>query len=102
MDRDLVVSDTRLDPPGIRKCSIRATDIASRKFGRKIIANMVILGYMNSLLNLVTVGALEQAVSKSVPEGSEELNLKAVREGIKLAERELKGGNEQVGGVESA
>jgi len=87
-DKDLVVTDSKLDPPGIKKCGISATDIASRKFGRKIIANMVVLGYMNSLLNLVTVEALEKAISKSVPEGTEELNLKAMREGIELAKQE--------------
>ena len=86
-DKDLVVTDANLDPPGIKKCGISATDIASRKFGRKIVANMVVLGYMNSLLNLVTVGALEKAIIKSVPKGTDELNLKAMREGIKLAKQ---------------
>ena len=87
-DKDLVVTDANLDPPRIKKCGISATDIASRKFGRKIIANMVVLGYMNSLLNLVTVGALEKAITESVPKGTDELNLKAMREGIKLARQE--------------
>ncbi len=87
-DKDLVVTESNLDPPGIKKCGISATDIAFRKFGRKIIANMVVLGYMNTLLNLVTVEALEKAIIKSVPKGTDELNLKAMREGIELARQE--------------
>jgi len=87
-DKDLVVTDANLDPPGIKECGISATDIAFRKFGRKIIANMVVLGYMNSLLNLVTVEALEKAIIKSVPTGTDELNLKAMHEGIELARQE--------------
>lgn len=87
VDSDLVVTDGGCEPDGIKKHGIKATDIAHRNFGRKIIANMVILGYMNTLLKLVTVDALEKAISESVPKGTEEMNLKALREGIDLASK---------------
>jgi 2-oxoglutarate ferredoxin oxidoreductase subunit gamma len=91
-DKDLVTADSKLNPLGIREYSIRATDIAYRTFARKIIANMVILGYMNSLLQLVTTDALAEAISDSVPKGTEELNLNAMRKGMALARGERRSG----------
>lgn len=92
MDSDLVVTDRKLDPKGIKKYGIKATDIAYKKFGRKIIANMVILGYMNTLLNLVTVESLEKAILENVPAGTEQLNLNAMHEGCALAGEYVKEG----------
>lgn len=88
LDKDLVVTDRKLEPRGIKKHAIAATDIAFKKFGRKIVANMIILGYMNALLSPVSEGALEKAISASVPPGTEQMNLDAMREGIKLAGRD--------------
>jgi len=88
LDKDLVVTDSKLEPRGIKKHAIAATDIAFKKFGRKIVANMVILGYMNTLLCPVSERALEKAISASVPQGTEKMNLEAMREGIKLARQE--------------
>lgn len=85
IDKDLVIADADREPSGIRKRGLSATDIAFRKFGRKIVANMVILGYLNTILEIVTVQALEKAISSSVPRGTEALNLKAMREGMELA-----------------
>lgn len=87
IDKDLVL-ETNLDPEGIRKCGISATDIAFRKFGRKIMANMVLIGYLNTLLGLVSEEALTKAVKANVPKGTEEINLNALREGIELAKQE--------------
>ncbi|UCD17192.1 MAG: 2-oxoacid:acceptor oxidoreductase family protein [Candidatus Zixiibacteriota bacterium] len=88
LDSDLVIPDASHNPPGITIYGISATELASKKYGRKIVANMVILGYMNSLLNLVTVESLEKVISQSVPDGTQELNLKAMRGGMQLAARE--------------
>jgi 2-oxoglutarate ferredoxin oxidoreductase subunit gamma len=85
LDSDLVVPKAGLDPVGIKTYGIRATEIASKDIGRTIVANMVVLGYMNSLLNLVTIESLEKAITENVPKGTEELNLKALHAGIKLA-----------------
>jgi 2-oxoglutarate ferredoxin oxidoreductase subunit gamma len=85
VDKDLVATDSALDPPDISRYAIQATDIAFRQFGRKIIANMVVLGFMNSLLDIVSQASLERAISESVPKGTEEMNLKALQAGIELA-----------------
>jgi len=85
VDSDLVAPKADLNPSDIGIHGIRATDIAFKDFGRRIIANMVILGYMNSLLNLVSNESLERAISLSVPRGSEQLNLDAMHAGMQLA-----------------
>ena len=84
LDSDLV-TETDLDPPEIKKFGINATDIAFRQFGRKIVANMVMLGFMNTFLGLVSIESLERAIGNNVPNGTEELNLKAMREGMRRA-----------------
>ncbi len=88
VDKDLVITDEKMEPENIARYAIPATDIAHKKFGRKIIANMVMLGYMNTLLNQVTFESLEKAVLENVPKGTEKLNLDAMREGIELAKQE--------------
>ncbi|MBU1711465.1 MAG: 2-oxoacid:acceptor oxidoreductase family protein [Proteobacteria bacterium] len=89
LESDLVQTDSKLNPPDIKVHGIGATDIAYKKFGRKIIANMVVLGFLNAHLNLVKVEALEQAITESVPKGTDEVNLGAMREGMELARQEL-------------
>jgi 2-oxoglutarate ferredoxin oxidoreductase subunit gamma len=87
-DQDLVIPENKLNPSGIRTCGVSATEIAFKKLDRKIVANMVMLGYLNSLLNLVSDEALEKAITLSVPTGTVDLNLQALREGISLAASE--------------
>ena len=96
-DKDLVVLDEKLHPEGISKHGIDATDIAHKQFGRKIVANMVLLGYMNALLKIVPVSALEKAVAENVPKGTDQLNLDAMRKGIELAGIEMKAETEKTG-----
>jgi len=90
IDKDLVVPDSKDEPENISKHALSATDIASRKFERKIVANMIMLGYLNTILKLVSKSALSKAIEKNVPTGTEELNLNAMNEGIALAKQELK------------
>jgi len=87
-DKDLVVTNKKLEPEGITKYGVGATDAALKKLGRKIAANIIMLGFLNTLLNLVSEKALEKAILKNVPKGTEELNLEAMREGIELARQE--------------
>ena len=64
--------------------SIPATDIAQKKFNRKIMANMVVLGYMTSVLEIISKEAVKQAIRENVPKGTEDLNIAAFEEGNKF------------------
>jgi 2-oxoglutarate ferredoxin oxidoreductase subunit gamma len=60
---------------------IPATRIAE-ELGRKIVLNIVMLGFFGAVTDIIPVDALREAVKSSVPEGTEELNLKAFEKGL--------------------
>jgi len=66
------------------------TDIAFKAFNRKIMGNTVMLGYLVAVANLVSEGAMRDAIVKNAPKGTEEQNLKAYEKGLeKGRERKL-------------
>lgn len=67
---------------GIKINKVAATGIATEKLERGILANIVVLGAVTSLTRIVSKEALERAVKESVPKGTEEINLKALEEGL--------------------
>ena len=67
---------------GIRALHIPATRLAE-ELGRKIVANIVMLGFLSAITDLVSVRAMREAVRTSVPAGTEELNLRAFEVGYK-------------------
>ena len=73
------------------KCQgIPATDIAFKKFGRKIMGNMVMIGYVTAVTGIVSKKAVKDAIKNNVPKGTEDLNLKAFEEGYKLGMKEAR------------
>ncbi|MFO8059065.1 MAG: 2-oxoacid:ferredoxin oxidoreductase subunit gamma [Bacillota bacterium] len=64
---------------------IPATTVAEKELGRRIVANMVMLGALVGITGIVSREELEEAVKVSVPAGTEELNLSAVKRGYELA-----------------
>jgi 2-oxoglutarate ferredoxin oxidoreductase subunit gamma len=79
---------------GARLFGIPATRIAEQELGRKMVANIVMLGFLAALDATVSANALRQSVRDSVPKGSEELNLRAFERGytygVKLLEEKQK------------
>lgn len=67
--------------------AIPFTRIAREKLGKEMAANIVALGAMGQLTNIVSRGALEKAVISRVPRGTEALNRDALRAGISAAKR---------------
>lgn len=64
---------------------IPATDIAFKGFGRKIMANMVMMGLVNARVGAVSHASLVRTVRESVPRGTEDTNVAALEEGARLA-----------------
>ena len=62
--------------------SVPATRIAE-KLGNKMMANIVMLGYLAAVSDAVNIESLRKAVKDSVPKGTEENNLKAFEAGYK-------------------
>ena len=57
---------------------ISATDLAFKKLGRKVVANMIMMGFVNGALGLVSHDALVETVKQKVPPGTENLNIEAL------------------------
>lgn len=66
--------------PGLRVLRVPATGIAEG-FGRVIVANIVMLGFLAAVAEVVSFESMKSAVLDSIPKGSEELNLKALQAG---------------------
>lgn len=66
--------------------SIPATRMAE-ELGRKIVANIIMIGFFASITKMVSKTALEEAIKTSIPKGTEELNLKAFEKGFEYGEQ---------------
>ncbi|KGG79676.1 2-oxoacid:acceptor oxidoreductase family protein [Caloranaerobacter azorensis] len=58
---------------------------ASEIIGNKMVSNIVALGVIQGVTNIVSTASLREAILERVPRGTEELNKKAFEEGFKLA-----------------
>ncbi len=59
--------------------------LARDKAGRALVANIVALGLIAGITNIVTEKSLRAAIEARVPKGTEELNLKAFEIGLEAA-----------------
>lgn len=66
--------------PGMKLYGIPATRLAE-ELGRKMILNIVMVGFFTAVTRLVNHVAVREAVRTSVPEGTEKMNLKAFERG---------------------
>lgn len=64
-----------------------ATKTADQEIGKKIVANIIMLGSFVKATGIISEEAAKEAVLDSVPAGTEELNLKAFSEGMKIVEK---------------
>ncbi len=62
-------------------------ELAREKIGKRIVANMIALGVVVGLTEVVSKSAIEEAVLSRVPRGTEDLNLTALRLGFEEAKR---------------
>lgn len=78
LDEDLVILEK--DPPEVTIYRVPATRIAEA-MGKKIVANIVMLGAVAALGGVVTYESLKKSVLASIPAGTEELNVSAFDKG---------------------
>jgi 2-oxoglutarate ferredoxin oxidoreductase subunit gamma len=69
--------------PKVKIFEIPATRIAE-ELGRKIVLNIVMLGFFGAVTGLIPKEALRKAVETSVPAGTEELNTQAFDRGFEF------------------
>jgi 2-oxoglutarate ferredoxin oxidoreductase subunit gamma len=98
----LIYDSDLVDRPegNLRAFGIGATSIAQRVFGRDVVANVIMLGYLGGLTGVVSAEALREAIADSVPPKTVDMNLNAFDEGFKKgAEQAPELGRLEVPGV---
>ncbi len=83
-ESDLVKPDDGMQ----RAFGLPATGIAQQTFGREVVANAIILGYLAGLVDVVSRDSLRKALAEGVPAKTVELNLQAVEEGLERGARQ--------------
>ncbi len=68
-------------PTGVRVYGVPATRLAEA-LGRKVVLNIVMVGFFGAVTNLLNPDALRQAVADSVPPAMQKLNLQAFDKGF--------------------
>lgn len=68
-------------PQGVQLYSCAATRIAE-ELGRKVVLNVVMLGFMAAVAKLLTKDAFREAIKASVPKAAIDLNLRAFETGF--------------------
>ena len=79
IDADLVEPDLAA---GQSTVPIPATRIAEHELGRRIVANIVMLGALTAVTEVVSEESMRKAILDRVPKGTEELNMKAFQMGF--------------------
>lgn len=87
-DSDLVETDPGKLPKDVTAYSIPATGLAE-DMGVRMMANIIMLGFVVAVTGLVSYEALKSAVSGSVPKESKEKNLSGVERGFQYG-RDIK------------
>jgi 2-oxoglutarate ferredoxin oxidoreductase subunit gamma len=90
----LITEEELVTPNNLRKdvqhFSIPATRFAE-ELGKKMVLNIVMMGFNTAISNVVNEQAMIEAVKVSVPKGTEDLNLRAFLKGLEYGRNMLKG-----------
>lgn len=86
MDQGVLLYESDfVKPAGLRK-TIKSFGIPATRFaeeiGKKMVANIVMIGFFTSVLDLLTADGARNAVKDSIPKGTEDLNLRAFDKGF--------------------
>ncbi len=80
-------------PTGVRVFGVPATRLAE-DLGRKLVLNIVMVGFFGAVTNLMDPDALRKAVADSVPPATQKLNLEAFDKGFGYGSNLLTGDGE--------
>jgi len=87
MDPDMIPHEK--DLKNVKVFRIPATKIAE-ELGRKIVANIVMLGAFAAITDILDKNAVKESIKANIPKGTEELNLTAFEKGYEHGRTLLK------------
>ena len=85
-DGGILIYESNMVKPAngnVRAFGLPATDIAHKTFGRDVVANVIMLGFLTGLTAVVSRDALRKAIAENVPPKTVDMNLEAFEEGFK-------------------
>jgi 2-oxoglutarate ferredoxin oxidoreductase subunit gamma len=85
-EEELVKVDGKL-PEEVKALGIPAARFAE-ELGRRLALNIVMVGFFAGVTGLLSFEAVEKAVLDSVPKGTEELNLRALKKGFEFGRQQ--------------
>jgi len=88
LDPDMIPNEKKVE--GVKVFRVPATKMAE-ELGRKIVANVVMLGAFAAITGIVDKEAFRKSIKVNVPKGTEELNLNAFEKGYEYGKNLLKG-----------
>lgn len=89
IDTDLVTVDEQAE--NHRILSIPATRIAE-EMGQRVVANIVMLGFLATVTDLVSIDAMREAALTSIPKKTIELNTRAFEAGLERGRKAMAAG----------
>ena len=84
LDQDMIPSEKSLK--GVKVYRVPATKMADQ-LGRRIVANIVMLGAFVAITGLLDAEAVKEAIKENIPKGTEELNLSAFEKGYEYGKK---------------
>ncbi|MCP3955498.1 MAG: pyruvate ferredoxin oxidoreductase [Desulfobacterales bacterium] len=96
--RDILTEDGALiydldlvkPPPGREHCFGVPSTRYAEEMGLKMMANIIMLGFLTAITKVVSIEAAKDAVAQSVPKHTQDLNLDAFSRGVDCAKAALK------------
>ena len=82
-----MIDKSLLEPDDLGSYNVVSLPIlqtASRVIGKPMTANIVAVGAINELLGIAPEEVVREAVKMHIPKGTEEINMQALTEGMKL------------------
>ena len=73
-------------PPGVKVYAVPATRIAE-ELGKKMVLNIVMVGFFTAVTGVVSENAAKEAVKDSVPPATVDLNMKAFQRGFEYGKK---------------
>jgi 2-oxoglutarate ferredoxin oxidoreductase subunit gamma len=87
LDPDMIPHETELKD--VKVFRVPATKVAD-ELGKRIVANIAMLGAFTSLTGLLSAEAIKESIKENIPKGTEELNLAAFQKGYDYGKSLLK------------
>ncbi len=83
----VIIVDTDLVEGAVKNAKQVPFTKTADSLGRKIVANIVMLGYLTSVIDMIPKKKMVETIKNNIPKGTEKINLKAFEKGYNLGKK---------------